>query len=112
MQHSHPPTHDEIAQRAESIWNMHGQPQGRDVSIWLEAEWQLSIDLAGPQDSGSAASAASPGPMGRVISSPKTGLTPAAAPAHTSAITAPDPDVIAAQTARERNRPRAPSSNA
>jgi len=110
VQHSHPPTHEEIAQRARSIWNMHGQPQGHDTAIWLEAEWQLSIDLAGPQGSGSVAPTSSPGPMGRVLSSPKTEHAPAEAgffPAHYPATTVPDPDVMVAKSALAKKSARA-----
>jgi hypothetical protein len=36
-----PPTHEDISQRATSIWQSYGQPEGRDTEIWLEAERQL-----------------------------------------------------------------------
>lgn len=100
MQHSHPPTHDEIAQRAQSLWDMRGQPHGHDLAIWLEAERQLSIDLAGPQSGGLAEPASSPGPMGRLLSSPTT--------EHVPVSFTPDPDMIAAQAALEKKSARAP----
>ena len=35
-------THEEIAKRARKLWQEQGQPQGRDVEIWFEAERQLA----------------------------------------------------------------------
>jgi hypothetical protein len=35
------PTHEEVSQRARQIWQTYGQPEGRDVEIWCEAERQL-----------------------------------------------------------------------
>jgi hypothetical protein len=35
------PLHDEIARRAEDIWNRSGRPSGRDVEFWLQAEREL-----------------------------------------------------------------------
>ena len=34
--------HDAIAQHARKIWESEGQPTGRDIQIWLNAEQQLS----------------------------------------------------------------------
>ena len=39
---SHSPTHEEITQRAQEIWQRYGSPGGRDTEIWLEAERQLT----------------------------------------------------------------------
>ena len=39
---THSPTHDDIAQRAQEIWQRYGSPEGRDTEIWLEAERQLT----------------------------------------------------------------------
>ncbi len=39
---SHSPTHEEITQRAQEIWQRYGNPGGRDTEIWLEAERQLT----------------------------------------------------------------------
>lgn len=111
MQHSHPPAHDEIAQRARSIWDMRGQPSGHDLSIWLEAERQLSLDLAGPHSGDLAEPVLSPGPMGGVLSSPKAEHTSGQAGSssgHSAVTTAPDPDVIAAKVALNKKSARAP----
>ena len=35
------PTHEEIATRAEALWQHRGRPQACDDEIWLEAERQL-----------------------------------------------------------------------
>jgi hypothetical protein len=36
------PTHEQIARRAFEIFTERGQPEGRDLEHWLEAESQLS----------------------------------------------------------------------
>lgn len=100
MKNSTSPTHAAIAQRAQEIWNLRGSPDGHDTAIWLEAERQLSIDLAGPQSLGLAGPTLSPGPMGRVLSSPKAD--------HGLVRTTPDPDMIAAKAALEKKSARAP----
>lgn len=39
------PLHDQIATQAHILWEHYGQPEGKDVSIWLEAERQvLGVD--------------------------------------------------------------------
>lgn len=39
------PLHEEIATQAYTLWQHYGRPEGRDVSIWLEAERQvLGVD--------------------------------------------------------------------
>ena len=35
------PLHQQIASAAEQLWRGYGQPEGRDVEIWLEAERQV-----------------------------------------------------------------------
>jgi len=35
------PLHEEIATQAYILWEHYGHPQGRDLSIWLEAERQV-----------------------------------------------------------------------
>ena len=35
------PSHDEISNRAQAIWQSRGCPAGMDEQIWLEAEAQL-----------------------------------------------------------------------
>lgn len=111
MQHPHPSTHDEIARRAQSIWDMRGQPHGHDLAIWLEAERQLNMDPAGPQSGDSAGPVSAPGPIGRLPSSPKTehpSAEPRSSTAHPAVVTAPEPDAIAAKAAFEKKSARAP----
>jgi len=38
-------THDQIAERAKSIWQKKGCPSGQDEKIWYEAEAQLKREL-------------------------------------------------------------------
>lgn len=47
-----PPSHMEIATRAEALWRDKGCPQGRDDELWLEAERQLCHrpDFKGERD--------------------------------------------------------------
>lgn len=40
------PSHDEIAQMAQQLWQQRGCPNGRDTEIWLEAERKLNEDPA------------------------------------------------------------------
>jgi hypothetical protein len=35
------PTHEEITERARTLWETRGRPIGQDDEIWLEAEAQL-----------------------------------------------------------------------
>jgi hypothetical protein len=35
------PTHDEITQRAQTLWEQAGRPEGRDTEHWLQAEREL-----------------------------------------------------------------------
>lgn len=35
------PLHDEIARRAQQIWESEGQPSGRDEEFWLKAELEV-----------------------------------------------------------------------
>ncbi|HWA86304.1 MAG TPA: DUF2934 domain-containing protein [Opitutus sp.] len=37
------PTHEEIARRAQDLWEKYGRPSGRDQEIWLEAERSLQL---------------------------------------------------------------------
>lgn len=49
---SQPPreiSHDRIAERARAIWQQRGQPEGRDLEHWLEAERELRGVPASPQ---------------------------------------------------------------
>ena len=41
-----PLTHEQIAKRAEAIWQAHGCLPGRDEQNWCEAEAQLKAELA------------------------------------------------------------------
>lgn len=43
-----PPTQEQIAALAHAIWVDRGQPEGRDLDNWLEAERQLSGHLRRP----------------------------------------------------------------
>src|SRR5205814_2672030 len=45
---SRPPTHDQIEALAHAIWIDRGQPQGRELDNWLEAERQLNGDVRAP----------------------------------------------------------------
>ena len=38
---SNTPNHDEIAQRAQTIWEQAGRPEGQDTEHWLQAEREL-----------------------------------------------------------------------
>ncbi|HWA28756.1 MAG TPA: DUF2934 domain-containing protein [Lacunisphaera sp.] len=50
--------HQEIATQAYVLWNHYGQPAGRDVDIWLEAERQLlGVDPSVNQQAGGAVDA-------------------------------------------------------
>jgi hypothetical protein len=52
------PLHQEIATQAYILWNNYGQPSGRDVGIWLEAERQvLGTDKQVNQQAGGAVDA-------------------------------------------------------
>ncbi len=53
-----PPTHEEVAQRAHELWEEYGQPSGRDVEIWMEAEKRISLESAEAESKG--AGSASP----------------------------------------------------
>lgn len=49
------PLHQEIAAQAYILWDHYGQPEGRDVEIWLEAERQvLGVDREVNQQPGGA----------------------------------------------------------
>ena len=37
------PTHDEIAARAQRIYESEGRPQGRALQHWLQAEAELTV---------------------------------------------------------------------
>lgn len=49
----------EISKQAQLLWRGYGQPHGRDLAIWLEAERQvLGVEpLVGAQNSGAVAAA-------------------------------------------------------
>jgi hypothetical protein len=54
------PLHQDIATQAYVLWNHYGQPAGRDVGIWLEAERQvLGVDNRISQQAGGAVDAKS-----------------------------------------------------
>ncbi len=39
------PTHEQIALRAQEIWNRHGCPPGEDKENWFEAEAELKREM-------------------------------------------------------------------
>jgi hypothetical protein len=39
------PTHEQIALRAQEIWNRHGCPPGEDQDNWFEAEAELRREM-------------------------------------------------------------------
>lgn len=39
------PTHEQIAQRAQEIWNRHGRPPGEEKENWFEAEAELKREM-------------------------------------------------------------------
>jgi hypothetical protein len=43
-----PPTHEQIEALAHAIWIDRGQPEGRDLDNWLEAERELKGDVRTP----------------------------------------------------------------
>jgi hypothetical protein len=45
------PTHEQIARRAEELWQNYGAPADRDEEIWLEAEHQLNRATASAAES-------------------------------------------------------------
>lgn len=52
------PLHQDIATQAYVLWQHYGQPEGQDVSIWLEAERQvLGVDDQVNQQAGGAVEA-------------------------------------------------------
>lgn len=56
------PSHDEITERARSLWEERGRPEGQDTSIWLDAETELRRRSAQSSASGAPASTGSAGP--------------------------------------------------
>ncbi len=83
MTTTHVPAHHDIAQRAQEIWGLRGNPSGHDLAIWLEAEQQLtevSPELAHSTSTGSPQSS---DPLSR---KPTT--------THSSGSTTPMPDPI------------------
>jgi hypothetical protein len=37
------PTHEQIAQRAHTLWEQRGSPEGRNAEFWAQAERELSL---------------------------------------------------------------------
>jgi hypothetical protein len=87
------PTHAEIEQRARELWQEAGQPEGRDVEFWLNAEQSLQFPANVKEETQPAVPPQTPSPQ------PED-----AAPA-TRASAAPD-RASAAQRARPNQRPR------
>jgi Protein of unknown function (DUF2934) len=46
------PSHDEIVACAREIWNVSGQPEGRDEEIWMDAERRLISAGRAPLEAG------------------------------------------------------------
>lgn len=44
------PSHDDVARCARELWQNYGQPSGRDLEIWLEAERKLATQASAPAD--------------------------------------------------------------
>jgi hypothetical protein len=42
-----PPTHEQITERAHTLWLEEGKPAGRELHHWLEAERQLAAGAGG-----------------------------------------------------------------
>lgn len=81
------PTHEEVAQRAHTIWKTRGSPSGCDTAIWFEAEQQLTASPSKP-----------------------TPASPAHPDAHppTHPVPAPSPGEAAAKALQQKNAARAP----
>ena len=45
-------THEQIAERARKLWQERGQPHGRDVEHWLDAERELRGESSGAKNLG------------------------------------------------------------
>jgi hypothetical protein len=56
------PTHDEIARRAQDLWEKYGRPSGRDQEIWFEAERSLQLATSGSEPPVSASAVMPPSP--------------------------------------------------
>lgn len=71
--------HEDIAARARTIWEQQGQPEGRDLEHWLQAEVELrreraQSDLVGsqiPLKEGMTESVATATPVAPQAASPK-----------------------------------------
>ena len=44
------PSEDSIRTRAHQLWEAAGKPEGRDWEFWIEAERQLTEDVANNRD--------------------------------------------------------------
>jgi hypothetical protein len=44
------PSEDQIRMRAHQLWEAAGKPEGRDREFWIEAERQLTEDVANNSD--------------------------------------------------------------
>jgi hypothetical protein len=78
------PLETRISRQARELWENYGRPEGRDLSIWLEAERQvLGVDSKVSQQAGGAVSAKALNsaltPKAPRASTPD-GATPVAAP--------------------------------
>jgi hypothetical protein len=73
------PSHDAIAQRARTLWQAAGSPEGQDLAFWLRAEKELrdeshkTEDLASDDDKETHSSKASVGmPVRTAVSTPSS----------------------------------------
>lgn len=105
MKNSNSPTHEAIAQRAQEIWALRGNPDGHDTAIWYEAERQLT---AVPFESQPHAASVARNQITGKNRAEQRAAPPASTHQPEIAQPAPDPDEIAAKTALQKQSARAP----
>jgi len=98
---TNPPTHEEITRRAHDIWTDRDSPNGHDLSIWLEAERQLTADSCAPSDNDSPETHSSFDPFGRNHNAAKAEAEPIES-------ARPDPLETAAKSAQLKHAASAP----
>jgi hypothetical protein len=103
------PTHEEVTQRAQELWQARGSPGGRDTEIWLEAERQLLTPTVTIRNAPSAT-------LGRGNGNSQSSATAAdpkaddLAAGHSSghAAPGPSPGEITAKTLQRKKEARSP----
>ena len=60
------PTHDEIAARAQAIYEREGRQQGRAMQNWLQAEAQLIAERKADPSAATTQKPSSPAPQGKL----------------------------------------------